>query len=154
VDILLAGILSFHDSTGERHFSTHSGKFDEHGQVHTGKNLNFPVIEDGEGKVGGCATKHICENNNPFATINIFDGLQDIHASCFHVVIGPDADGLNLRLFAANMFHGRNEFVRQMSVCHEDETNHTVSAFSAPHSAAYLYICQLCCAAQEFIAPP
>src|SRR5262249_54431498 len=83
-------------------------------------------------EVGGGAAEHVGEDGHPFAAVHALDGLDDVLAALFHIVVGADGHRLDLLLRSDHMLQSRTELRGEAPVRDEYETDHAVPRRRVP----------------------
>src|SRR5262245_46242146 len=131
-DVFAAGVLGRRHRLGERAFVAHFGELDQHRQIDTGEDLDLGPPHHRNGEVGGGTPEHVGEDGHPLAAVHALDGLDDVLAALFHVVVGADGHRLDLLLRPDDMLQSRTELRGEAPVRHEYETDHAVPRRRVP----------------------
>ena len=80
------------------------------------------IMRDGE--VGRRAAEHVGQQHDAVAGIASVDAGLDLGAAAFDVVVGSDADRVDVPLRADHVLHGRAQFLGQAAMGNQDHTDH------------------------------
>ena len=134
-DVFSAGFLGAQHGIRQRVAGADFGQFDQHRQVDARDHLHALALHHGDREVGRRAPEHVGEEHHAIAGIAAADAFLHVVAAVLHIVIGTDADGIDVPLRAHHMFHGGSQFLGQTAVGDQDESDHRRAIVSLPAPA-------------------
>ena len=75
-------------------------------------------------EVGRRAAEHVGQQHHAVAGVAPADTGLDLGAAVLDVVVGPDADRIDVPLRADHVLHGGSQFLGQAAVGHQDHADH------------------------------
>jgi len=92
---------------------------DEHRQIDPGDDLDILAFHQADGEVRRGAAEQVGQDDHALALVARLDGVGDVLAPRFHVIVRLDADTGDRLLRADDMFHGRDELGRESAMGHQ-----------------------------------
>ena len=94
--------------------------------------LPVPIAE--MARFDGVPPNMSVEQDHAVADIDRLDGVEDVFAPHFHIVLRPDADGAEQRLRTDDMLGRRLEFVGKAAMGNENDANHEIRKTPGPQA--------------------
>ena len=94
----------------------------------------LPRFHDRDRQVGRRAAEHVGEDDDAGTGIGARHRIDDVATALLHIVVGADRHGFKVLLRSDNMLDGVPEFLGQLTVRYEHESDHS---FWAPVMALH-----------------
>ena len=108
---------------------TQARELDEHRQIDAGDHFDPIGFEKGHPEIRRRPAEHVREQQDALVAAHPLDRLRDVLSRIVDVVVPADRDGGELRQVADDHLGRVHQLVRELSVSHDDDANHSLLSY-------------------------